>query len=369
MVLRSYLRFARSLVLRDRPVYVHYAVTSRCNLRCRACTIWRRQENELTCDEVGELAAMVARLGCVQVSLGGGEPSLRPDLPEILGHFRSRRIRTRVLTNGVAMTPPIGEALVRAGMREVSFSLDSLEPDVSDDLDNVGSTYHQRIRNLLALARALPRRGVLPVLNTVVTRRNLDELIDIVDFAGELGFHVSLIPVHVAGTAEHRFYSDDDQLQFRPADEPRLRDVYDRVLRARSRGARIINSTAFLERSPDYLLGRPVDWPCRAGEQFLSVSPDGSASPCHAFEGDRGIPFRQLEATMGSEDYRAVVRQRVASCEGCFRPCWAEIGLMMGGPRSLAEMAGNQLRAYRRRPRVHGEAIAHHLGLDGSAER
>jgi len=365
MSLRSYLRFGRSLLLRDRPVYVHYAVTSKCNLRCRSCVIWRRDEPELDTDQVAEMAAVFARLGCVQASLGGGEPALRKDLAEIVQIFRSHHIRTRVLTNGVALTPDLSERLVAAGLREVSFSLDSLDEGVQDSLDNTGRTYRTRMDNLLALARVLPRRGSLPVLNTVVTPRNLDGLLDIVDFAQELGFFVSLIPIHLAASdgEEHRFYSDDEGLRFGPGDERRVRRVYQDILDRKHRGARIVNSTAFLRRSPEYLLPGSASWPCRAGEQFLSVSPDGQISPCHAFEGEWGIDYREFESRFATQAYRDDVRMRAASCEGCFRPCWAEVGLLMGRPDSFMEMARSQLLARRRRPRVSTRAIEHHLGL------
>jgi MoaA/NifB/PqqE/SkfB family radical SAM enzyme len=365
MSLRPYLRFARSLVLRDRPVYAHYAVTSRCNLRCRSCVIWQRDEPELSTDEVAELAIVLERLGCVQLSLGGGEPALRKDLPRIVQLFQSRQIRTRVLTNGVAMKPAIGQALVDAGLREVSFSLDSLVPEVQDGLDNTGATYHTRMRNLLALARILPRRGSVPVLNTVVTPRNYRELIDIIDFADEIGFYVSLIPIHLAAEDdEHRFYSGDETLRFGAGEEAELRDVYRRIIRIKRRGGRIINSTAFLERSPDYLISGSAPWPCRAGTQFVSIGPDGRVSPCHAFEGEWGIHFRDFERAFHGDAYRAEVRDRIAGCEGCFRPCWAEIGLLMGEPRSLLEMARSQAIAARPRPRFSRHAIAEHLGVD-----
>lgn len=363
MPLRPYLRFARSLALRDRLVYVHYAVTSRCNLRCRSCVIWQREEGELDTAEVAELAAVVSGLGCVQVSLGGGEPAMRKDLPEIVSIFRAHDIRTRVLTNGVAMTPPIARRLLDAGMREISFSLDSLDPGVQDSLDNTGRTFLKRMENLLSLAEMLPRRGTLPILNTVVSPHNLMEVLDIVDFASELGFWVSLIPVHLASDDEHRFYSDDDALRFTASDETRVRQVYGDVVRAKRKGAPIINSTAFLRRSPDYLVHGEASWPCRAGEQFVSVGPDGRISPCHAFEGGWDFDFRSFAGRFHTGAYRREVRERVASCEGCFRPCWAEIGLLMGEPLSLLEMTRNQLRSARQRPAVNVAAVTHHLGI------
>ena len=89
-----YLKFLRGLVLRDRPIYFHYAVTSRCNLRCQSCSIWRRPTDELDVAQVNELAEVASRMGCVQVSLGGGEPAMREDLPDIVQAFQSRGMNT-----------------------------------------------------------------------------------------------------------------------------------------------------------------------------------------------------------------------------------------------------------------------------------
>ena len=361
-------RFARALLLRDRPVYVHYAVTARCNLRCRSCVIWRRREQvaELELSEIRELAATLFRLGCAQVSLGGGEPALRPDLGEIVRTFQERGIRTRVLTNGVSLTPELARDLVGAGLREVSFSLDSLRPALQERLDGVKGTFQRRIDNLLALAEILPRRGALPILNTVVTPENLNELPRIAQLARALGFYISFIPVHLSPAAiEHRFYSQAAELRFGPADREALEAAYRELLALRRWGGRVVNSSRFLRQSPAYMISGQASWPCRAGELFMSVGPDGKVAPCHAFEGRWELDHRDLERQLGSRAHRAELRRRVASCEGCFRPCWAEVALMLQDPVSLLEMAQVQVTARLRRRRVDRAAVAALLAGEG----
>ena len=347
-----YLKFLRGLLLRDRPIYFHYAVTSRCNLRCQSCSIWRRPTDELSIAEVGQLAEVASRLGCVQVSLGGGEPAMRDDLPEIVRAFQSRGINTRVLSNGVALTPAKARRLVDAGLREVSVSLDSLDPETQDSLDNAAGAHKKRLENLLALAELLPRQGSLPLLNTVVTPKNFLQLPQIVRFAADIGFHASLIPVHLAGGSDHRFYSDADELRFDKQQGRQLRQVYDELLEIKRRGGPIINSSVFLQRSPDYLLSGEARWPCRAGELFVSVGPNGKVAACHAFEGTHEVDFVDFERAFHAPGYRAEVRRRARTCEGCFRPCWTEISYLVHDPRSLLEMTRVQLKNRLRRRRV-----------------
>ena len=262
----SAVSFLRARLLHDRPVYVHWAVTSRCNLRCRSCTIWERDSSdEIRGDDVTALADVLAEIGCIQVSLGGGEPALRDDLVEIVSSLLHRGIRTRVLTNGVAMVPGLARELLDAGLREFSFSLDSLDPKVQEEMDNTPGAFSKRLRNLAVLAEMLPDRGCLPMLNTVVTPHNFRELPAIVALAGELGFHSSLIPIHLPPCAddEHRFYGQAPELRFDDDSGAELREIYAELINLKRKGGPIINSSTFLERSPDYLLEGHAEWPCR----------------------------------------------------------------------------------------------------------
>jgi len=302
----------------------------------------------------------MADLGAVQVSLGGGEPVLRKDLPQVARAFMNHGIQVRVLTNGVAMTPRAAGALIDAGVRDFSFSVDSLVPEVQEDLDSAKGTFNKRMENLVALAQALPPTGSMPLLNVVVSPKNYHEVLRVLDLAEAIGFFASIIPVHLGeqGGGEHRFYSRDGTLRF--ADEHRepLRAVYREIRSRKRKGARIINSSAFLEGSVRYLSTGSAQWPCRAGELFLSIGPDGHVSPCHAYEdSERGIHYSDLPAVFGTRGYLDEVRDMASSCEGCFRPCWAEVGFMVLDPMSTLEMVRNQLKAQVPRGPVDTDAV------------
>ena len=263
-----------------------------------------------------------------------------------------------MLSNGVALTRRRIQRLVDAGLREVSVSLDSLDPETQDSLDNADGAHEKRLENLLALAELLPRRGTLPLLNTVVTPRNVEQLPRIVRFAERIGFHAALIPVHLAGDSDHRFYTDADELRFDAGLARRLHQVYAELLRMKRRGSPIINSSVFLERSPGYLISGEASWPCRAGELFVSVGPNGKVASCHHFEGtDDEVSYDRFEQTYFAPGYREATRRKASGCEGCYRPCWTEISYLVFDPRSLMEMTRVQLKNRLRPRRVDTNAI------------
>ena len=66
------------------PVSLVFFVTSKCNLLCRHCFYWEELNNgkdEFTLEEIERISLSLPNL--LTVSLTGGEPYLRPDLPEV----------------------------------------------------------------------------------------------------------------------------------------------------------------------------------------------------------------------------------------------------------------------------------------------
>jgi MoaA/NifB/PqqE/SkfB family radical SAM enzyme len=83
----------------QRPVYLLMFVTNRCNAACEHCFYWRelneKVKEELTLPEYERLAESLGPM--LQVTLTGGSPELRADLPEIAEIF-SRRCRPSQIT-------------------------------------------------------------------------------------------------------------------------------------------------------------------------------------------------------------------------------------------------------------------------------
>lgn len=111
------------------------SVTDRCNLRCRYCMPapgieWLPGPDLLTRDEIVRVVRVLAAHGVADVRVTGGEPLLRPDLEGIVGGIAAvpgvREVS--ITTNGVLLADRL-DALVRAGVRRVNISLDSLDPD------------------------------------------------------------------------------------------------------------------------------------------------------------------------------------------------------------------------------------------------
>jgi MoaA/NifB/PqqE/SkfB family radical SAM enzyme len=110
----------RTLVL---PLVVFFP-TSRCNSRCLSCEWWASSgRDDLSLREINELAEGLARLGTRLVVFSGGEPLLRPDMPEIADVFLRRGMKLHLLTSGVGLAPRAAD--VAARFERVVVSLDA----------------------------------------------------------------------------------------------------------------------------------------------------------------------------------------------------------------------------------------------------
>jgi len=111
------------------PLIIGWELTLACNLLCVHCgsSAGSARNNELTLDESLAICNQLPTLLVEEVNFTGGEPLLRPDWPAIVGHLNDLGIRTKILTNGLALKPDVVAELKNVGVEAVGVSLDGLE--------------------------------------------------------------------------------------------------------------------------------------------------------------------------------------------------------------------------------------------------
>jgi len=195
---------AHGRVLRDLRV----SLTDRCNFRCLYCLPeteaaqnfyrgrwgqmpqsepiarqWQPQSDLLTFDEIERAVRVAVGLGIRKVRLTGGEPLLRRNIAELVGRLAGiPGIADFALTTNGFMFAQLGEALARAGLRRVSFSLDSL-----DRANFLKITGRDGLGEVLAGIRLARELGLTPLkVNAVIIRGiNDHEIESLAEFARE----------------------------------------------------------------------------------------------------------------------------------------------------------------------------------------
>ncbi|MEV6314630.1 GTP 3',8-cyclase MoaA [Streptomyces sp. NPDC051776] len=191
----------------DRPLQdLRISVIDQCNLRCQYCMpeehyTWLAKRDVLTLPEIARLVNIFMSLGVTKVRLTGGEPLIRPDLPQIVGELASRLGQglndLAMTTNGVLLAR-CAQELKSAGLQRVTVSLDTLRAERFSALSR-----RNRHAAVIEGIHAVPAAGFTGTkIDTVVMRGlNEDELADLIEFGRTVPAEVRFIEYMDVGGA------------------------------------------------------------------------------------------------------------------------------------------------------------------------
>lgn len=158
------------------PLVVAWEVTRACGYRCRHCRADaspRPAPGQLDHAESIALIDDLARFERAILVLTGGDPMLRGDLEDLVGHAAGRGLRVALTPSATTrVTPERLGALRRAGVAQVAVSLDGPDAATHDAMRGVRGSFARTLR-ILRHARAA---GFPLQVNTTLTAGGLGRL-------------------------------------------------------------------------------------------------------------------------------------------------------------------------------------------------
>jgi cyclic pyranopterin phosphate synthase len=191
--------------------YARISVTDRCNLRCVYCLPEDGGESRMVTppfETVMRVGRVLASLGVRKFKITGGEPTLRPDIVDIVRNLKGLPGVTDVTltTNGMTLAA-LAPDLAAAGLDSVNISLDSLNPDVYRSLTRNG-TLLGALEGLAAATRAPIGSVKVNCVPQADTRPS--DLLSLVALARDYPVHVRLIELMPIGAgAGHKGLSPE----------------------------------------------------------------------------------------------------------------------------------------------------------------
>ena len=278
------------------PRTLDIAVTGRCNLRCRYCYHFDNPQNAYTDLPTADWLAFFAELGragVMSVCLGGGEPFIREDLPELIDGVVAGHMRFSVISNGGLISDAAAAHIAATGRCDyVQVSVDGSRAEVHDTMRGQGSFAGAR-RGI----ETLRRHGVSVAVRLTIHRGNVHDLENTAPFllddlglpgfgtnsAGHLGScaqHGEQIELTVADREDAMRalvelaarYPGRIQAQAGPLAEARMWGAMDEARRAKDGGADGSDSAGAPRGGA--LVG------CGCSNSNLAVRADGAYTPC-----------------------------------------------------------------------------------------
>ena len=283
--------FARTLAAADHPILAQIVPIRRCNLSCTYCNEYDKTSDPVATDEMLRRLDKLAELGTEIITFSGGEPTLHPDLDQLIQRVRRNGAIVTVITNGYFLTPDRIRRLNDAGLDYLQISIDNVMPD---------DVSKKSLKVLDQKLRWLSEHADFSVTINSVLGSKIDQPEDayqITKRVRELGFNSTVGVLHDGA----------GQLS---ALAPAQRAVYDRIVKMKTGLFSFSHFDSFQE---NVTRGLPNQWHCRAGGRFLYICEDGLVHYCSQQRGKPGIPL--------AEYTRADILRESAQPKGCAPFC------------------------------------------------
>ena len=186
--------------------YLRVSVTDRCDFRCVYCMAedmtFLPKSDVLSLEELDRLCSAFIAKGVRKLRLTGGEPLVRRDvmtLIDALGrHLKTGALDELTLTTNGSQLARHADGLVKAGIKRINVSVDSLDAEKFTRITRWG-----KLDQVLDGLRAAKEAGLKIKINTVALRGvNDDEVFDLIGWAGEEGFDLTFIETMPLGEVD-----------------------------------------------------------------------------------------------------------------------------------------------------------------------
>ncbi len=290
------------------PYRMDLAVTYRCNNDCQHCYNARtRRFPEMSVKEWRRVIDKVWSLGIPHIVFTGGEPTLFPQLPELVAYAEEKGLITGLNTNGrkLADKDLVGK-LLDAGLDHVQITLESHDPEIHDRMVAAKVAWEETVAGL----KNVLETRLYVMTNTTLLTHNRETIAETLTFLADTGVPtVGLNALIYAGKGA----SVDTGLK--EQDLPDLLETARKL--TRRNGQRLIwyTPTQYCHFNPVQLdLGVKG---CTAALYNMCVEPNGDVLPCQSYYQSLGNLLEDPWKDIWESPLALELRNRSNIPEGC----------------------------------------------------
>ncbi|HEY9077419.1 MAG TPA: radical SAM protein [Anaerolineaceae bacterium] len=290
------------------PYRMDLAITYRCNNDCSHCYNARsRLQPELPTRDWKKIIDRLWQIGIPHIVFTGGEPTLRPDLIEMIGYAQNKGMVAGLNTNGRKLKDlEFTKALVQAGLDHVQITLESADPAIHDLMVGANGAWEdtvQGIQNVLVTPLYM-------MTNTTLLTTNQHTLTSTLEFLASCGVPtVGLNALIYSGKgASVGTGIPEDAL-------PRLLETASAITRQNHQRLIWYTPTQYCRFDPMMLdLGIKG---CTAALYNMCIEPDGSVIPCQSYYQSLGRLLETPWKNIWEHPLARALRLRENLPEGC----------------------------------------------------
>lgn len=312
------------------PTYIILYVTARCNARCKMCFYWESIDqakitNELSLEEIEKISKSFGFLE--YITLTGGEPTIRNDLPAIARIFdKNNQVQfISIPTNSLLAdkTKGIIEEILETTKHpylKLCLSLDGLGED-HDKIRGVPGCFNkvmENYKNLVKLKKQVKDFEIM--MNMTISSHNYQKVKEVMSFVRNEMPEAVFDFCWTRGDAREKkskdIYASDYHkvCQIINQEEKNFSSgfTFSKIITANKLAARdIINQN---------LRGRKRFYPCSAGRKMVIISEDGLVKPCEMLDFDFGnlrdfdYNIKKILSTKKAKEILQFIKDKKCTC-------------------------------------------------------
>jgi MoaA/NifB/PqqE/SkfB family radical SAM enzyme len=305
--LKTAARALNAMLRPESPLLTQLVVIRRCNLSCGYCNEYDDHSPPIPVEELFARVDHLAELGCLVLTLTGGEPFMHPDLDQVVARAVSHGMVVTAISNAYPITKGWVERMNDAGLSLLQVSVDNVEPN------DVSQKSWSKIKKRLLLLKEHAKFKLN--INAVLGSSPPQQTRDLIDEIRSLGFYMTVGLLH------------DQQGQIDPGLIGDILPEFHEEMRA------LCNKSFFHQFGEGWeqkmLQGGTAPWRCRAGARYLYIDEFGKVAYCSQRRAEPGTPLleytrddlkREYDSPKGCEDSCTIACVRRASSLDEWRP-------------------------------------------------
>lgn len=260
------------------PLAVSFCITKKCQLNCSYCNIPSKSQEDLSLENILKKIDELKNLGCLRLSLTGGEPFLRNDIEKILKYAYKKGFFLTVNTNGILLRK----------YKKLWKYIDMVFLSV-DGYTERQKKFRGGLKNieLFSIAKELRKSKISVIVNCLLSGQKKDEIDYLINNAEKYGFMIDFELF-----SPHEFSGDKPKSTINT-------ELIDYIINKRKDSHIISNSQTNLEMMKKILISgkHPGNIRCFAGKTFAFIDNDGLYYPCFDIRGKiEGVKtFKELK--------------------------------------------------------------------------
>ncbi|MBW8003176.1 MAG: radical SAM protein [Planctomycetes bacterium] len=331
--IKSYSSFSTNILLSafnrlKYPYKLTFAITIRCNLKCKTCYVWKRKPaNELSYEEIDRFFKVNGFFNWIDLT--GGEIFLRKDLLDITKSIK-RNVKNLVMlhypTNGF-LTNKIVETTDKIASLDFNNLVLSVSIDGNKDIHNKIRNNEKAFQNAIATYKELKKNKHKVYIGCTLSPFNIDHFdnffMELRDYIPDLKYsdmHLNVYHYSESLYSNEKLFWDKDKAV----------DLINDFIK--KKGFAFLNPIALLESAylknvKNYLRSNQSPFKCKSGKISCFMDPVGDVYPCSGYTVAMGNlrenDYDLLKIISSKEAASLHEKIKNGKCPHCWTPCEA----------------------------------------------